>query len=509
MKKFTRVKKINGISYLYEITPYYDPETKRNRQHSRYLGKLVEGEPVRVRSSLPRSTCSYGEFIPLLNVLREQRIEEILAVHMPEKDAGALVILALNHVVRPLALYHIQSWYEGSILSRIYPGALLSSRSLSKLLSRIGESDLPVEFFKEVIQGASSTLIYDITSLSSYSRLIKLLEYGYNRDGLDLPQVNLSLVIDKDRGIPVMYDLYPGSIVDVSTLKNQIRKLKALGVKDSMLVLDRGFFSTPNLEELCRSDMSFIMPASFSLKQVKELISGIHREMEDPNLMQMYEGEPVFVRPVALEIGEISVKGYAYYNPKRELKEKELFYKSIHEAVEKLRSVRLRSWMDPEDVVSQIAGRLSPYIGWRRADDHFELEIRKKAVAQRVNRMGRVVLLYQGNLDWRECLSTYRSRDLVEKEFDVLKNDLKLLPMNAQRDNTLRGLIFVFFIALILRMRVVKLMQEKGLTSRYNLEGMLLELEKIKKIELSDGEILTSELTKKQKEILDKLGLCA
>jgi hypothetical protein len=58
MKKFTRVKKINGISYLYEITPYYDPETKRNRQHSRYLGKLVEGEPVRVRSSLPRSTYS-------------------------------------------------------------------------------------------------------------------------------------------------------------------------------------------------------------------------------------------------------------------------------------------------------------------------------------------------------------------------------------------------------------------------------------------------------------------
>jgi len=165
--------------------------------------------------------------------------------------------------------------------------------------------------------------------------------------------------------------------------------------------------------------------------------------------------------------------------------------------------------MDPEDVVSQIAGRLSPYIGWRRVDDHFELEIRKKAVAQRVNRMGRVVLLYQGNLDWRECLSTYRSRDLVEKEFDALKNDLRLLPLNAQRDSTMSGLIFVFFIALILRMRIVKLMQEKGLTSRYNLEGMLIELEKIRKIELSDGEVLTSELTKKQREILDKLGLCA
>jgi len=316
-------------------------------------------------------------------------------------------------------------------------------------------------------------------------------------------------VVDKERGIPVMYDLYPGSIVDVSTLKNQIRKLKALGVKDSLLVLDRGFFSTTNLEELCMSSMNFIMPASFSLKQVKELISGIHREMEDPNLMQMYEGEPVFVRPVALKLGELSVQGYVYYNPKRELKEKDLFYRSLHETVEKLRAVRLRSWMDPEDIVAQIAGSLSPYMRWRRADDHLELEIRRKAVAQRVNRMGKVVLLYQGELDWRECLSTYRSRDIVEKEFDVLKNDLRLLPLNAQRDSTMRVFIFVFFIALILRMRVVKIMQEKGLTSRYNLEGMLIELEKIRKIELSEGEILTSELTKKQREILYKLGLCA
>jgi hypothetical protein len=42
----------------------------------------------------------------------------------------------------------------------------------------------------------------------------------------------------------------------------------------------------------------------------------------------------------------------------------------------------------------------------------------------------------------------------------------------------------------------VKLMQEKRLTSRYNLEGTLIKLEKIRKIELSDGEALASELTK-------------
>ena len=52
------------------------------------------------------------------------------------------------------------------------------------------------------------------------------------RYGLDLPQINLSLIVDKDLGIPVMYDLYPGSIADVSTLKNTVKKIKYQGVRD-------------------------------------------------------------------------------------------------------------------------------------------------------------------------------------------------------------------------------------------------------------------------------------
>jgi hypothetical protein len=44
--------------------------------------------------------------------------------------------------------------------------------------------------------GTDSTLIYDITSLSSYSQLISLLMYGYNWDGLELPRVNFSLILN-------------------------------------------------------------------------------------------------------------------------------------------------------------------------------------------------------------------------------------------------------------------------------------------------------------------------
>ena len=48
MRSFVRVKKINGQEYLYEITPYYDKEKKQIRQKSKYLGKNVNGVPVKL-----------------------------------------------------------------------------------------------------------------------------------------------------------------------------------------------------------------------------------------------------------------------------------------------------------------------------------------------------------------------------------------------------------------------------------------------------------------------------
>ncbi len=123
--------------------------------------------------------------------------------------------------------------------------------------------------------------------------------------------------------------------------------------------------------------------------------------------------------------------------------------------------------------------------------------------------MGKFILIYKGNFDWEDCLSTYRGKDIVEKGFDILKNDLDTLPLNVQKDTTLRGLLFVCFIALIIRMRIIKLMRDCHLVEKYSAEGMLLELEKIKKIDLTNGETIVSELTRKQKDILDCMGLCA
>jgi predicted DNA-binding antitoxin AbrB/MazE fold protein len=55
---------------------------------------------------------------------------------------------------------------------------------------------------------------------------------------------------------------------------------------------------------------------------------------------------------------------------------------------------------------------------------------------------------------------------------------------------------------------MLRLMQTTRFAERYTLDSLFLELEKIKKISLSSGEMIVIELTRKQKDILAKLSLC-
>jgi transposase len=233
--------------------------------------------------------------------------------------------------------------------------------------------------------------------------------------------------------------------------------------------------------------------------------------------LHKHEKGPIFAMPVILEHQFdldtepriLKVDGYCYYDPKREQDERDSFYVQLFDAAERLKRSRPQKWRKPETVVNEIAKGFARYLNWKFADGEFEVSIKQKAVTQRLNRMGRFILLYNGELDWLSCLTLYRQRDAVEKCFLRMKNDLETLPLNTRRDDSVRGYLFMVFIALIIRMRLQFIMKETGLAAKYSVEKLLLELEKIKMFELSQGEILLSEVSKKNREILDQLNLCA
>jgi transposase len=90
-----------------------------------------------------------------------------------------------------------------------------------------------------------------------------------------------------------------------------------------------------------------------------------------------------------------------------------------------------------------------------------------------------------------------------------MKNDNDLMPADFRTNNSLRGYLSIAFLALILRMKLMRLMLDAGLHKRYSPEGLIIQLEKIKVMILPDGQKITPELTKKLHEILDILTVYA
>ena len=346
MKSFTRIKEIHGHKYAYEITPYYDKESKHIRQHSKYLGKYEDGKIKRVGYTLLVSAYDYGELVPFLKIEEDLKVNEILQTLLPEDVAHTVIALAINRIVSPVSMDNLKTWYDRTYLSQVYGSLSLSSQSLSNLLKKLGESGINVDFSSRFIKNLElerrEALIYDITSLSSSSKLIDILEYGYNCDGLDLPQLNLFLIAHKTLGIPMFYDVYPGSIVDVSTLHNTVEKLRSLGIVEVSLIMDRGFFSDVNLADLTDSGYDFIMPASFSNKRIKSLVLEMKKDIERGKNLSKFNGQVIFVKSALVDIGEYRYQSYVYYDPQRESGERVRLYDRLHSIAERLGNRKLR-----------------------------------------------------------------------------------------------------------------------------------------------------------------------
>jgi transposase len=524
MQSTKRIKVKNGIEYWYEETPYYDKEKKQIRHTSKYLGRNVDGQPVRMRSApnevkektkkktaSVKSSYDYGSLLVLQSIMEGLELNDYLENILTPNDASMVRALAFNRIIRPMAMNKVDSWYEGTSLALESPQVNLSSQRVSELLSRLGDSNVPDLFMSQLIEGTGtkSTLIYDITSLSSYSQFINLLEYGYNRDDDSLPQINLSLILDKDRGIPIMYDIFPGSISDVSTLSGTLKKIKAHGVENYIAVMDRGFFSLSNLRDLAKNNISFIMAAKLQLNDLKILMTEAQKDIDDVKYLHKFNEDPIFSKPITYKTDAFEIHGYVYYDPNLEQTEKRTLLRRLYDVREELIKVHLNKNSNVYAVFKDKTQGFGNFFDCHVVDNRFEVSIKQNAVAQRMNKMGKYILFYSGDFDWLECLSLYRQRDEIEKSFKALKSEIDILPLNTHNDKTSKGFIFIAFLSLIIRTQLMNMMREAKLLDKYSVEHLLLQMEKLRKITLADGQIFVTEMTKKQREILQALGICA
>jgi transposase len=509
---FIRHKKDKkGRKYAMEVESYWDKEKKQPRQRViRYLGTVTEdGIKQRKPRQSPRRALDYGDCRVLNHIAEELHLMPVLENTFGLETARLIISLAMNKLIRETSYSNFHKWYEGSYLQHMAPVADPSSQGISRELERLGLDERATwRFFERwnTNLGVSPMMMYDISTFAAYSEMISLLEYGRDYQETGLKQVNLGLVCAADSGLPTYFKIFPGSLADVVTLDHVVDDLKCFGIKDTMFVLDRGFFRGGNIKKLVENKMKFIMPLPTSYTLYKNLIAKHRLKSESPENASMLNAKVIFHIAGDTEIEGVKVKYVHYFDPERKTREIENLYRRIQQVEEKINGTEFKG-QSREQIFKDVPKDLISCFKMRIIDGLVHLERKKNAIARKANRKGKMILLFKGDLDWENLLITYRSRDRIEKMFSELKTDLSALPLRVHKESTLKGSMLISFVALILHSQLLRMMKESKLSANYSSDGLLLELSKIKMIEMTDGKLVLTEITKKCRTILERLGI--
>lgn len=503
MKTTTRVKKINGHEYLYEITYYYDKETRRTRQKSRYLGKNVDGQPVRVRekAKTPERAYAYGEFIPYLQAIKNLHIQEILGSHLTDHESRLFLTLLLAGIHHPDALHAPASWYDGTALPRIFSGLKITNQNISKLLKKLGEGSIHLSILRSLSQIPESgnmrihTVDIPMTQKSSWHT-------GVSHHGIE----PIVLFYDNIENIPVGY-LSSAQYPITSDLVKAIKAgMPLFSGKKGVIISGKNFMSSMNLYGAIYSEIPVIFPLDPDHDLIKDEIKRYRADLMHPKNLKIFRGETLFVIPVNIPLETAQLKGYIIYSPRKEEEMRERYGEDIDLILENLNDKPVYKWVKPAEAVSDVAGMYEPFFQWRVLNNRLYVDVKRKALGKYLKNCGiSVIITGDPEYQWDTCLEWLEDRAEAERFLSDYVKKFQVFPLSVDTETMKSGAFLIAFMALVIHRWVHEQYAKSGLLSIYTSEKILLELMKIRLIALGNDRILMTGLLSRQKEILETL----
>ena len=526
-----QLDKRSGITYVYESTSYWDKEKQQPRSKRKLIGKLdpVSGQVI--------PTDGRGKHRCQVNLENPARRGPVPVIRTERLFYGATYLLDQIGIVTgvtadlktcfPATYKQIQSIAYYLILEDQNP--LFRFKKWAKLHRHPFGEDIPsqrsTEIFQSVTEEAKMHFFrlqgkrraekefwaYDSTSISSYSEMMKQVKYGKNKDGENLPQINLALLFGEESGLPFYYRKLAGNIPDVKTIRELARELDILGYEKVKLVMDRGYYSAENINTLFKDHMKFLCGTSTALSFAKDYIREIGADKDryeyynsdlelyvfSKTISWHYEQERPYKGDTVREDRRLYL--HLYFNPDKLSDDGKAFNKRLDGLKEELLSGK-RIPEHEKEYRKYFEIRETPKRG-------ISLSYNQDAINAARERYGFFVLISNEVKDPVAALSLYRMRDIVEKAFWNVKERLNLRRTLTSSESSLEGKLFVEFVALIYLSYIKKKMEETGLFAKYTMHELLDELDVIECFTEPGKSPIQGEVLKKQEQLYRDLGV--
>ena len=530
-------KTIKGVTYVYyTYGRKYDPDKKYTKPLNTTIGKCSPDDPQMMYpntnylrffpdAQLPeekdetlRSGClRIGSFIIIRKIIAEYHLDEILH-RIIGKDYGLFLDLAAYSII---AENNASQYYPDYAYNHpLFTGGMhiYSDSKVSDFLGSITR-DQSIDFqsaWNEKRDHRERIYVsYDSTNKRCSAGDIDLVEVGHSKTYSTGPVVNYAVAYDMNNAVPLFYEDYPGSIVDVSQLKAMIDKAYGYGYRHIGFILDRGYFSEPNIHYMDKCGYEFIIMMKGMKDLVKSLVLEVKGTFEEDRKysIRKYKVCGITVKKRLFPSDKKERYFHIYYNERKRSIEHEKFESRIDDMLYTL---------------SKYEGK--PLKGKAGFSKYFDLTFvnegtpeerfmgaREKydVINEAIQLCGYFVIITSEKMDAATALDKYKGRDASEKLFRGDKSYLGNRSFRVDSTESMHAKIFIEFVALIIRNRLHTCLSEHilkaGKKSNFmNVPAAIRELEKIELIRSPDRSYhLDHAVTANQKAILSAFGMDA
>lgn len=540
MKKYFYVDK---KGYVFRSLARYDSKVKGARPEKIYIGKICDDDrnhfvpnkryfelypEEKGKEMLPiqADSIAFGNFALLREVIGKLHLYECMTYAFSVSDDDSIegedeekTELALD-----LACYMINEesgdiqhfpdyCFKNAIWSKkLYSDSEISGFLKTEITDRVRERFLLKwqQFNKDTFR-EPIFVCYDSTNFNSVSEGITFLEYGYAKDDKGKAQFNLECVIKSKDGLPLAYDTFLGSIIDIRQCQSMLTLLNNLGYKNITLVCDRGYISKDNIKAIMEKGYSFLFMVKDNLIMKKNIVYRHGDEIRD-SVSCYYPDYDVFAKTYEDVIyDDIKVFHHVFYTSDISKEDRRYFFESIKAKEEELNSMVGKKI---ETTKPQMESAYGKYFDLTYGDIQGDRLVLRgfakngEKIDKEYRMLGFYTLISDKEMTIPEVMEQYRLRDRVEKSFMYIKTSFRLKAFHTHSNDTTLSKVFICFIASIIRSVLVdrtrKLREETKDTKNYTVRSSVLEMAKIEatRTALGSGRRIRYILTNKQKRIL-------
>ena len=520
--------------YVYHVlSSTYDPVRKFNTDKRISVGKMVDGSDTKMipndkffmyypditpdNVQLPdqpdfSQTLHAGAVVAELAIAENLGLTEIL-----ESIYGRQMAQEILSVVTYVLTDESAVFQHYPDFLRKHLSSVATVRSDSYVSSKLLHEEISDERIIETLRlwnkkNCDEDIVFigcDSTNFNTEAEGVGIADYGKAKDDPTKPQVNLAVAMKQSDNTPLSYDLFPGSIIDLTECEQLVDQMHTYGYRNVGLLFDRGYFTNDNVTHLDDLGYSFMMMLREDQKFVRELIVDNGSAIKDNPESYLSDME-VFGLTVQSKLGKKDRYFHIYYDEVKAGYSKRRFLNSISALKQELSAI--------QGTKLRKNATLAKYKKWFDVDIDKEtntltsFSVKTEKVNNRIATAGFFVIMTSDNMSCENALSIYRGRDNIEKFFRGIKSGMDFDSPGVHDDVSLSAKIHIMFLAGIIRNvfsnASIKIKRDTGNKKTFTVPSMIDQLECIECTAYDDGVYRRRyAMTAKQKMIFDAIGL--